>query len=175
MKYPEFDSPEELDIEYSWLGDEYIPQTSVRKINPDDKVAILATDFLRAAALDEYPLQTVEELNKYLSDKNNVCLVATAAKDGSNVVGYVIYTVNLKNLTLLRFAVHPEWERCGRGAALIKEVIAKSKAGAKPKPIHMELRPEWEAAYGLLFDLGFNFQMVGEKRKAIYSHKKSSS
>ena len=167
----EFDNPDELDNEYSWLSDKFKPNITIRTITKNDKNAIIQIDFIRSKELDEYPLCDTKELDKYLTEKNGntICLVALAP-DGKTVVGYLIYNVNKKSMSILRWAVHPEWSGFGRGKALIQKMLKTvNEQQVKVTAIFTE---KAMTAHEVLFSLGFNLQLVGDKWNAIWTKQK---
>ncbi len=62
---------------------------------------------------------------KLLRQRNCIGTVTTEEAQFGNVVGFMIYELHQKRLELLRFAVHPDQQRKGYGAAMMQRLIDK--------------------------------------------------
>src|SRR5271155_4886166 len=65
---------------------------------------------------------TEEDFLRCLRQRNCIGMVA---EQGEKVVGFMIYELHKSKLHVLNFAVHPSWRRCGVGAQMIGNLVAK--------------------------------------------------
>lgn len=65
---------------------------------------------------------TEDEVLAALRKRNCIAMVA---EHGEKVVGYMIYELRKQKYELLKFAVHPDYLRCGVGTALLKKLQSK--------------------------------------------------
>lgn len=53
------------------------------------------------------------------------CVIGMVAEQGDRIVGFMLYELHLSRLHVLNFAVHPEEQRTGIGAAMIDKLKGK--------------------------------------------------
>lgn len=86
---------------------------------------MIRRDMLEAMAIDkasyEYPL-TEEEFLKMMSQRNCIGLVAEVR---DKVIGFVIYQIHTKLITICRMAVYPQYRRKRVGALMLAKIISK--------------------------------------------------
>lgn len=68
---------------------------------------------------------------KFVRCMSNCNVIGMVAEVNNEVVGYMIYEIMPKEITLLSFAVHPKHRRSGVGRTLIERLIYKLDKGRR--------------------------------------------
>lgn len=88
---------------------------------------MIPRDYSEVLAIDEagYPLSMTREILAKLLRERNV--IGVVVEDGEAVVGYAVYRLGVKTLSVLGLAVHPDHRRRGVGSMLVRRLQASCR------------------------------------------------
>lgn len=124
------------------------PESSIRRAGPEDAEALAALD----ALVNPSPWTPAQFLDACAGgDSTEVALVL---EESGQVIGFVVYSRVLDDGSIHSMAVHPRWQRRGRGSTLLSEALARLRADGASR-CQLELRASNAAARALYEALGF--------------------
>lgn len=79
------------------------------------------------------------DLVRALRQRNCIGMVAEGGELGDRVIGFMVYELHKSRLHVLNFAVHPEEQRCGIGAAML-DVLKNKLSPERRNRLLLEVR-----------------------------------
>jgi len=111
-------------------------------------IAAMSRDLIEAGLGWQYRNERIRQL---IDDPETVSLVA---RDGERVIGFAVMSFGDERAHLVLLAVRPACQRRGIARRLVQWLL-QSATAAGIASIHVELRAQNQAAYGLYRTLGF--------------------
>jgi ribosomal-protein-alanine N-acetyltransferase len=128
------------------------PNILLRTILPEDLPAIIEIE--QAAYSHPWSLKIFEDC---LQVGYTTCLLEL----DDYIVGYGLMSVGAQEAHILNLCVHPNFQRCGYGRSLLKQLLNLARQ-QQVNTVFLDVRPSNYAALTLYYQIGFN--QIGHRK-----------